>query len=280
MTTIILQGHDLTKEAAQHIAAKVGGRLQEARSFYTISTDQDLSHARLAALRSEANFDINVLPPDFQPERGKLLVTDMDSTLINIECVDEIADFMGIKPQIAEITEAAMRGELNFESSLTKRVGLLKGLDTAALAHVYNERLQLNPGAEILIQRLKENNIKIALVSGGFTFFTGKLQQRLQLDYTLANVLEITDGKLTGQVVGSIVGADSKAHFLLELARELNIEPVQTIAMGDGANDLKMMTNAGLSVAYHAKPTVQQQAHAALNYCGLEGVLGLLQIDF
>ena len=215
----------------------------------------------------------------FDPGQVRLLITDMDSTFINIECVDEIADFMGIKPQIAAITQSAMRGEINFETSLTKRIGLLSGLPADALEHVYNERLKLNPGGEALVAGLKSRKIKIALVSGGFTYFTDRLKERYRLDYTLSNTLEIIANKLTGKVQGKIIGAEAKADFLTQLCKQLGITTRQVIAMGDGANDLKMMKLAGLSIAYHAKPAVQVEADVMLNYSGLEGVLGFLDID-
>ena len=212
----------------------------------------------------------------FDPGQVRLLVTDMDSTLINIECIDEIADFIGKKPEVAAITEAAMRGELNFEQSLTRRVALLAGLDASALEHVYRERLRPNPGAEQMIAGLQARGIRVGLVSGGFTYFTERLKEHLGLDYARANTLEIIADRLTGKVLGTIVGAEGKRDFLLELCRSLDITPRQAIAVGDGANDLLMMKAAGLSVAYHAKPKVRAQAHIALNLVGLEGILALL----
>ena len=279
MSTIILQGSALSISAAETIANQLQGSLEQAQSFCKITTSQTVTKQSVAQIGAQYSFDINLMPEDFNPQHIRLLITDMDSTLINIECIDEIADFINVKPQVSEITEAAMRGELDFEGSLTQRVKLLTGLDTSALQHVYNERLQLNPGAEKLVSELKKRNIKLALVSGGFTFFTHRLQERLGLDFTLANVLDIEDGKLTGRVVGGIVGAESKAHFLQELAQELDISTQQAIAVGDGANDLKMMGIAGLSVAYHAKPAVQAQATTSLNHCGLDGILGFMEID-
>ena len=166
---------------------------------------------------------------------------------------------------------------VNFEQSLTRRVGLLAGLDADALEHVYRERLHTNPGAEIMVAGLRERGIKIGLVSGGFTYFTERLKSRLELDYARANTLEIIDGRLTGRVLGPIIGAEGKRGFLMELCQTLNISTRQAIAVGDGANDLLMMGAAGLSVAYHAKPKVQTQAHVALNHCGLEGILALLE---
>ena len=221
--------------------------------------------------------DVNQLPANFKGNQVRLLVTDMDSTLISIECIDEIADMLGIKPQVSAITEAAMRGELDFAESLTQRVALLKGLPESDLQRVYDERLSLNPGAEQLIAYLKQSSVKLALVSGGFTFFTNKLKQRLGLDYTLANILEVKDGCLTGQVEGDIIGAQAKADLLQQLSAELSLQPEQVIAMGDGANDLLMMDIAGLSVAYHAKPTVQTQTHTQLNQTGLDAVIALLK---
>lgn len=207
----------------------------------------------------------------------KLLVMDMDSTLITIECIDEIADMQGLKPQVAEITEAAMRGEIEFKESLTRRVALLKGLDADALQRVYDERLALSPGAEKMLTAIQAAGIKTLLVSGGFTFFTKRMQQRLQLDYTHSNELEIMDGKLTGRVIGDIVDGAEKKATVERVCKELGISPKKAIVMGDGANDLQMMNIAGLSVAFRAKPVVRAQADIALNFVGLDGVLNLFR---
>ncbi|OGA27589.1 MAG: phosphoserine phosphatase SerB, partial [Betaproteobacteria bacterium RIFCSPLOWO2_12_61_14] len=204
------------------------------------------------------------------------VVMDMDSTLITIECIDEIADMQGLKPQVAAITEAAMRGEIDFAESLRRRVALLEGLDERALQRVYDERLQFSPGAEILLARLKEHGIKVLLVSGGFVFFTERLKARLGLDFAHANTLEIADGKLTGRVLGKVFDAQGKADWLVKIREELELRPEQVIAMGDGANDLKMMARAGISIAYHAKPVVREQASYALNFVGLDGLVNLL----
>lgn len=205
-----------------------------------------------------------------------LVVMDMDSTLISIECIDEIADMQGLKPQVAAITEAAMRGEIDFAESLRRRVGLLEGLDEGALQRVYDERLQLNPGAERMLTELKKHGIKTLLVSGGFTFFTERLKARLGLDFAHANTLEIIGGKLTGQVLGNIIDAQAKANWLNHTRAEFDLHPEQVIAIGDGANDLKMMAQAGTSIAYHAKPIVRTQASFAFNFVGLDGLLNLL----
>lgn len=206
----------------------------------------------------------------------KLVAMDMDSTLITIECIDEIADMQGLKPQVAEITEAAMRGEIEFQESLIRRVGLLKGLEASALQKVYDQRLQLSLGAENMLKQVQQAGLKTLLVSGGFTFFTDRMKSRLNLDYTHANVLEIIDDKLTGKVIDTIVDADEKKRTVEKVCTELGITPEQTIVMGDGANDLKMMGIAGLSVAFRAKPVVRAQASVALNFVGLDGVLNLL----
>jgi phosphoserine phosphatase len=203
----------------------------------------------------------------------KLLAMDMDSTLITIECIDELGGYYGKKDEIAAITAAAMRGEIDFPESLRRRVGLLAGLPEDALEEVYEEKLRLSPGAEALIERCKRHGVQLLLVSGGFTFFTSRLQARLGLDETLANVLEIDGGRLTGKVLGSIVDAEAKAAKFRQVARRLGAAPAQTLAMGDGANDLRMMAEAGISVAYRAKPVVREKATYSLSHTGLDGVV-------
>ncbi|HEY3596279.1 MAG TPA: phosphoserine phosphatase SerB [Paraburkholderia sp.] len=205
-----------------------------------------------------------------------LIAMDMDSTLITIECIDEIADFCGLKAEVAAITEASMRGEIkDFNESLTRRVALLKGLDASALERVYEERLRLSDGAEQMLAGARAAGLKTLLVSGGFTFFTEKLQARLGLDFARANTLEIADGKLTGRVAGEIVDAEVKARTLRDACAKLGIDPSRAIAIGDGSNDLTMMAAAGLSVAFRAKPVVRAAASVAFNYVGLDGLLRL-----
>ncbi|MEK9803063.1 MAG: phosphoserine phosphatase SerB [Curvibacter sp.] len=212
----------------------------------------------------------------------KLIAFDMDSTLINIECVDEIADAVGRKAEVAAITEAAMRGEIaDFKDSLRRRVALLKGVTTADLEAVKRERLRLNPGAAELVATCKRAGLKVLLVSGGFTFFADHVQQLLGIDYTRSNVLEIEHGVLTGRLVdqlwGDICDGAEKQRTLLQTCAQLGISPQQAIAMGDGANDLPMMGAAGLSVAYHAKPRVREQAMVAINSGGLDRLLEILR---
>ncbi len=208
----------------------------------------------------------------------KLLAMDMDSTLITIECIDEIADMYGLKPQVAAITEAAMRGEIAFDQSLTQRVALLKGLEATALQRVYDERVVLSPGAEVMLAAVRQAGLKTLLVSGGFTFFADRIRDKLGLDYSHANQLEIVNGKLTGRISGPIVDAEQKRATVQQVCKEIGTTPEHAIVVGDGANDLRMMEIAGLSVAFRAKPVVRAKADVALNFVGLDGILSLLNI--
>ena len=208
----------------------------------------------------------------------KLIAFDMDSTLINIECIDEIADAAGRKAEVAAITEAAMRGEIaDYKDSLRRRVALLKGVTVAHMEEVLNHRLQLNPGAENLVKVCQAAGMKVLLVSGGFTFFTDHVKDRLNINWTRSNVLEVVNGELTGRMVdqdwGDICDGEEKRKMLLQTCTQMGIAPSQAIAMGDGANDLPMMGVAGLSVAYHAKPKVREQAMVAIEDGGLDRLL-------
>lgn len=226
------------------------------------------------------------LPKALKLSDYKLIAFDMDSTLINIECVDEIADAAGRKAEVAAITEAAMRGEItDYKDSLRQRVALLRGVTVAHMEEVYTQRLQLNPGAEALVKACKAAGLKVLLVSGGFTFFTDRIRERLGIDFARSNVLEVESGpncgQLTGRMVdqpwGDICDGAEKRRTLLEVATLMGIAPEQCIAMGDGANDLPMMGVAGLSVAYHAKPSVRVKAKVAINSGGLDRLLEVLQ---
>jgi phosphoserine phosphatase len=212
----------------------------------------------------------------------KLIAFDMDSTLINIECIDEIADAAGRKAEVAAITEAAMRGEItDFKDSLRRRVALLKGVPESALHEVFEQRLRLNPGAKNLVDTCKAHGMKVLLVSGGFTFFADRVCEMLNIDYARSNVLAIDNGHLSGDVVtqdwGDICDGAEKRKMLLHICQQMGISPKEAIAMGDGANDLLMMGEAGLSVAYHAKPKVREQAMVAINDGGLDRLLGVVK---
>ena len=220
--------------------------------------------------------------PPLQLSQFKLIAFDMDSTLINIECIDEVADAAGRKAEVAAITEAAMRGEItDYKESLRQRVALLRGVPAAALHEVYNNRLRLNPGAQMLVHACQQAGLKTLLVSGGFTFFTDRVRDQLGLDFTRSNVFEIDNDVLTGRMVdqpwGDICDGAEKERMLLQTCQQLGISPAQSIAMGDGANDLPMMAVAGLSVAYQAKPKVREHAMVAINEGGLDRLLDVVR---
>ncbi len=212
----------------------------------------------------------------------KLIAFDMDSTLINIECVDEIAAVCGRRAEVAAITEAAMRGEIaDYKDSLRQRLALLRGVPVSALEAVYSQHLQINPGVETFVRACQAAGLKTLLVSGGFTFFSERVRSRLKLDFARANMLEITDGRLTGQLMprpwGDVVDGAEKRRVLLEVAELMGIAPEQTIAVGDGANDLPMMAVAGLSIAFHPKPAVLEQAMLSITQGGMERALVVLR---
>ncbi len=233
--------------------------------------DIEADGALLDAAR-EARCDAAFVPSSRRLDEVKVVAMDMDSTLITIECIDEIADLRGIKPEVAAITASAMRGEIDFAQSLARRVALLAGLPVAELERVYDERLRISPGAERMLAGFKAVGAVTALVSGGFTYFTDRLKSRLGLDVTLANEFEVEGGRLTGRVKGSIVDAEAKARVIRELrARHGGL----TVVMGDGANDLPMFAQADVSVAYRAKPVVRERATHAVDFCGLDAVLNL-----
>ena len=230
-------------------------------------------------LSEELGVDIAFVEANPVPnlEQPGILFMDMDSTLIQCECIDEIADFLGIKDQVAAITQRAMEGELDFSESLIERVKLLKGLDESVLRQVYDERIFLTDGAEKLIETVHDAGWKVGLVSGGFTFFTRLLEERLNLDFTRANTLEIIDGKLTGRVLGDICDSVMKKELLISQSKVWGIDLAHSVALGDGANDLPMLEVAGVGIAFHAKPKVRMSAPYALSHGGLDQALQLLK---
>jgi len=272
---LVVQGPQVETRALKDLAALTAsegiGRISNT-AFRLLGATP---HPEVAGYCEQHALDYAFVPDNQRLTDYRLFVTDMDSTLITIECIDEIADMQGLKPEVAEITEAAMRGELDFCESLTRRVALLAGLPVAALERVFSERLKLNPGAEALIAGLKQAGIITVLVSGGFTYFTERLQQQLGFDYAVANELEIEDGRLTGRVKGEVVDGEVKRRTLLRVCQQRGFTADRVIAAGDGANDLPMLTEAGVGIAYHAKPVVREKADYALNHSGLDGILNL-----
>jgi phosphoserine phosphatase len=244
----------------------------ESNQLLDISQRENL---RLIAARF--NSDLCFLNADLNPADIKVLAMDMDSTLINIECIDEIADFTGKKAAVAQITEATMRGEIkDFQESLRRRVALLEGVSADVLEAVYQERLQANPGAAELLAGAAARGLYTLLVSGGFTFFTEKLRHQLGFKQAQANTLEIIDGKLTGKVLGEIVDGAAKAAYLEQACRSLGCTKANAITIGDGANDLIMMNGSGISIAYKSKPIVKEKADAAFDHVGLDAALLLI----
>jgi phosphoserine phosphatase len=274
---LVVQGSAMSADQANDLARLAGSTrihkiAERAWRIHNAAPSNDI-----APYCEKARIDHGFIPDGRRFADLKLLAMDMDSTLITIECIDELGDMVGLKNEIASITAQAMRGELDYPQSLRKRVSLLKALDEAALLRVYDERLKLTPGAEQLVAKCKQHGVKLLLVSGGFTFFTDRLRERLGIDYTISNRLEVSGGKLTGQVLGDIVDADAKAKKFLAVMKELGATREQTVAIGDGANDLKMMAQAGVSVAFHAKPVVRAQASCAITYGGLDAVVNLFE---
>lgn len=273
-TVLVLQHPDIMHCDVQTLADGYGPLPAPLFAGSVLRLPVDEGHTPSAVFQAawEAqHIDWAVLPDYAFADLG-LMVSDMDSTLITIECVDEIAAGVGLKDKVTAITERSMRGELDFAASLRERVALLAGLPESELARVYDEVLRLSPGAEYLLAECKRHGVKFMLVSGGFTYFTGRLQQQLGLDYAYANVLESEDGRLTGRLLGRMIDAQAKADLLAEYRERLQLQPHQTLAMGDGANDIPMISAAGFGVAYRAKPKTEAAADIRIRHGGLDAV--------
>ena len=277
-TDLVVQGEDVATPdlKALHRIAHGGAIERVGENAFRITEADPATRERVATHCAQARLDWAFVPAGRSLRHFRLLAMDMDSTLICIECIDEIADFAGRKAEVAAVTASAMRGEIDWPESLRRRVAALEGLDEAALERVYAERLRFNPGAERLIAAARRCGVKTLLVSGGFTYFTDRVRERLELDHAFSNVLVVEGGRLTGRVTGPLVDAAGKAAHVARLKREMGISAEQVLAIGDGANDLPMMAEAGTSIAYHAKPVVKARASCALDYAGLDGVLNLV----
>jgi phosphoserine phosphatase len=274
-SNLIIQGIDVETPDLKHLAHLSGGASIEriTGEAFRITKANPASRDAVAAHCAQAMLDWGFVEEGRKLGDFRLLAMDMDSTLISIECIDEIADFAGRKAEVAAVTASAMRGEIDWPESLRRRVSALAGLDESSLESVYRDRLRFNPGADKLIAAARREGVKTLLVSGGFTYFTDRVRDRLQLDYAYSNVLAVEAGKLAGTVTGPLVDANGKAAHVARLKRELGIPREKVLAIGDGANDLLMLAEAGTSIAYHAKPIVKAKTTYALDYVGLEGVL-------
>ncbi|MBC8024265.1 MAG: phosphoserine phosphatase SerB [Burkholderiales bacterium] len=274
---LVIQGEEVSTPDLKELHRIARGEAIERISddAFRITRADPAAKPQVAELAARAKLDFGFVAVGRTFDDFGLLAMDMDSTLISIECIDEIADFAGRKAEVAAVTESAMRGEIDWPESLRRRVKALAGLDAASLARVYEERLRFNRGAEKLLAAAKRNGVKTLLVSGGFTYFTDRVRDKLGFDYAYSNTLDVEGTKLAGTVSGPLVDAAGKAAHVARLKRELGIARERVMAIGDGANDLPMMAEAGTSVAYHAKPVVKAKADYALDYAGLDGLLNL-----
>jgi len=275
---LIIQGGALPTFLLERILAATGTSTVEPRPPQVVcirNATRTAEFDALIPLIEAEKLDWAFFPAGRKLSDYKLICFDMDSTLITIECIDELADFAGKKNEVSAVTEAAMRGEIDYRESLRRRLALLAGLDARVLARVFGERLLLSPGARELLEAAQNAGLRTAILSGGFTYFTERLRIELGFDFATSNELEISGGKLTGRVVGDIIDATAKAHHTARLTDELGLRKDQVIAVGDGANDLMMMAQAGLSVAFHAKPATRAKADVAINFGGLDALLKL-----
>ncbi|MFN0305084.1 MAG: phosphoserine phosphatase SerB [Burkholderiales bacterium] len=274
---LVIQGSDADQSIADTLATKVGADRAEQVGLNAFRILNPRLTEQIPSYFDNTRIDFALVPATRRLAEFRLVAMDMDSTLITIECIDELADLVGRKTEVAAITAAAMRGELDYPTSLRQRVHALAGIDMAAVESVYLERLRLSPGTEAMLARLHDLRMKTLLVSGGFTYFTDRLRQRLGLDFAHSNTLEIEHDRLTGRLIGDVLDGAGKARVVIETAKRLGVAVDQIIAIGDGANDLPMMAEAGVSIAYHAKPAVQKKATYCFNHVGLDGLLHLFR---
>ena len=274
MKTIIIHSQDLS--LAQRLSMSLKGELEQRKKHFRIHTSNSFN---LNHLRELNKVDLNLVSETFNFSEVRLLVSDMDSTLITIETIDEIAKAVGMSNEIAEITEQAVQGDLDFTESFKKRVSILSGVNTSSFKTVYDNHLQLSPGVPELIMFFKSLGIKSAVVSGGLVYFAERLKNQLGLDTFQANNVEIDNNYLTGRVLGKVIDAKEKANYIYELCELYQLQREQVIAIGDGANDLEMMKIAGISVAYRAKPVLQKSCDIIINYSGLDSVVDFFDYE-
>ena len=268
MKTLIL--HSLETLAAKQLALALNGEVEFKKSHLRIHTKKDFD---IESYRLSCKLDLNIFDNNFDYQNIKLMVSDMDSTLITVETIDEVAKEVGLKDEISLITEAAMQGHLDFTESFKKRLSILKGVSNSSFESVYNKKVEFSPGAKVLIEYFKSNQIRTAVVSGGLSFFAKKLQSQLGIDNCRANNVEIINQSITGNVIGNVIDAKEKAKYIDELCDQYKLKNNQVIAIGDGANDIEMMKVAGLSVAYHAKPILKQYCDIQINYGSLASLI-------
>ncbi len=274
---LVIQGEEIETADLKELHRVAHGEAIERVSddAFRVTKADPAARDEVAALCAQARLDFGFVADARSLGDFALLAMDMDSTLISIECIDEIADFAGRKAEVAAVTASAMRGEIDWPESLRRRVKALAGLDAGCLGRVYSERLRFNKGAQRLLAAARKNGVKTLLVSGGFTYFTDRVREALGFDYAYSNTLVVEGGRLAGSVTGPLVDAHGKAAHVARLKRELSIPRERVLAIGDGANDLLMLAEAGTSIAYHAKPLVREKADYSLDYAGLDGVLNL-----
>jgi len=272
---LVLQGAPLPGDALGEIVALTGASHVVTLGPSAWRLTRAAEQPQVQPWCAQRSLDFAWVPDERRLTGLRLVAMDMDSTLVTIESIDEMGDMLGIRDRIASVTAQAMRGEIDYAESLRRRVALLAGLEEAALERICEQRMHLSPGAEALVRGCRERGIRTLLVSGGFDFFTARLQQRLGIDEALSNVLEIKGARLTGRVLGAIVDGEAKAAKLRAEIHRLGLRREQALAIGDGANDIPMMSEAGVSVAYRAKPAVREHATHALDFAPLDGVLNL-----
>ena len=268
MKTLIF--HSLETSSAKKLALDLGGEVELRKNHYRIHTKKDFD---IENYRLSSDVDLNIFDNNFDYQNIRLMVSDMDSTLIKVETIDEVAKEVGLKDEISLITEEAMQGHLDFTESFKKRLSILKGINNSVFESVYKNKVELSTGAEELINFFKSNQIKTAVVSGGLKFFAEKLQSQLGIENCRAHDVEIINQSMTGNIIGNVIDAKEKAKYIGELCDQYKLKENQVIAIGDGANDIEMMKIAGQSVAYHAKPILKQYCNIHINFGSLRSLI-------